>query len=143
MKAIDRYHKIRDECIKKLGGCCVVCGSRHRLQFDHKDPSSRKFKIGKLLNYKLEELEEEIKKCQLLCIRCHIKKSKEEGSLGKNRVVGSKNKKAVLNEDQVAAIRVKLKNKEKMSDLCLFYGVSYETIKFIKYGKTWKHVIIE
>ncbi len=31
-----------------------------------------------MLNYSSEEVEEEIKKCQLLCVPCHIEKSSEE-----------------------------------------------------------------
>jgi hypothetical protein len=30
-----RYRRRKAEAIKRLGGKCVVCGSRQRLQFDH------------------------------------------------------------------------------------------------------------
>lgn len=79
------YHKRKKILTKMLGGKCVKCNSKKKLQFDHIDPSTKSFKLGKLLNHKWSDILEEIKKCQILCFDCHINKSREEGSFIKNR----------------------------------------------------------
>lgn len=66
----------RKEYIKKHGGKCVQCGSKHRLEFDHVD-RSRKVE-HKIWTWKRARIEEELKKCQLLCKRCHINKTHAE-----------------------------------------------------------------
>lgn len=134
------YHEKRRELIKRLGGKCVECGSKINLQFDHKDPKNSVFKIGKLLSHSNEELEIEIKKCQLLCRKCHDKKSKKEGSFDKNRQKGSEIKSSKLNEEKVSKIKVMLRDKIPHQYIAKQYNVCTNTIKFISYGKTWKHV---
>jgi 5-methylcytosine-specific restriction endonuclease McrA len=68
------YTKIRSELINKLGGKCRVCGSINSLEFDHVDPTIKKFSIGKFLSYPKEEIEKEVSKCRLLCEMCHNKR---------------------------------------------------------------------
>jgi 5-methylcytosine-specific restriction endonuclease McrA len=60
-----------------LGGVCS-CGSTDRLEFDHIDPSTKKFTVGRLMSYSEAAVLEELKKCQLLCFKCHRKKTAEE-----------------------------------------------------------------
>ena len=62
--------------IKMLGGKCESCGTTKNLQFDHIDPTTKSFSIAK--KYKCTAVFEEIKKCQLLCYECHLKKTSEE-----------------------------------------------------------------
>lgn len=64
--------------IRFLGGKCVRCPSRDRLEMDHIDPSTKYKRISQLANYKEETFWEEVKKCQLLCKDCHRKKSRED-----------------------------------------------------------------
>lgn len=73
-----RYYKIRQEMLDELGGQCVKCGSKERLEIDHKDPNS---KVIELTDSHSEQLyKEELVKCQLLCRKCHEDKSiKEKG----------------------------------------------------------------
>lgn len=72
------YHARRAEYVAMLGGKCVDCGATEKLQFDHKDRSTKKFAIGKLFTKSQTVVLEELKKCQLLCFPCHIEKSRPE-----------------------------------------------------------------
>ena len=62
--------------IEMLGGKCESCGTTKNLQFDHIDPTTKSFSIAK--RYRCKNVFEEIKKCQLLCYECHLKKTSEE-----------------------------------------------------------------
>lgn len=77
-----RWEKRRIAAIKQLGGKCISCGSVENLQFDHKDAKDKSFAISKNSSMKESIWQEELKKCQLLCQDCHIKKSKLCGDLG-------------------------------------------------------------
>jgi 5-methylcytosine-specific restriction endonuclease McrA len=72
------YHRKRQEYADMLGGKCVNCGSQDGLHFDHIDRTTKVFPLGKLLSMKKSAALEEIKKCQLLCFPCHMKKSGQE-----------------------------------------------------------------
>lgn len=61
--------------IDKLGGKCEICGYKKciaALTFHHKDSSEKDFTIGAILDYSLEKLDAELKKCMLLCFNCHM-----------------------------------------------------------------------
>ena len=73
----NRYIR-RDKYKNSLGGKCQCCGyskCMDALQFHHKDPSQKKFGISEAMwghdKRTEQELEEEIKKCVLLCANCH------------------------------------------------------------------------
>lgn len=83
----NRYHRIRKEVVTKLGGQCRQCGSEENLEVDHIDRTLKVESIGKLWTYKKERLDEELKKCQLLCKECH--KNKTLNDLGKNKAIGN------------------------------------------------------
>ena len=68
----------KKECIEILGGKCVGCGTTENLQFDHISPSEKSFSIGARLGLSMKKLHEELKKCQLLCVECHLNKTKNE-----------------------------------------------------------------
>lgn len=71
-----RYHRRRKETIEKLGGQCAQCGSADSLQIDHIDPATKEYDVGRgLAGLAAVKLEEEVKKCQLLCTPCHTGKS--------------------------------------------------------------------
>jgi len=61
-----------------LGGRCAVCGSVDDLQFDHIDPSTKRFKVASGLGRSMKALLEEAAKCQLLCVACHREKTSRE-----------------------------------------------------------------
>jgi hypothetical protein len=64
-KAYRRERRAR--LIEMLGGKCVRCGSTEGLQFDHIDPSTKRFAVGSSMSKAWDELVEEALKCQLLC----------------------------------------------------------------------------
>jgi len=73
------YDRNRQYLIDKLGGQCVSCGTTDNLEFDHTNPLDKSINITNKLTlknaYQLEEIIEEINKCQLLCEDCHRKKT--------------------------------------------------------------------
>jgi 5-methylcytosine-specific restriction endonuclease McrA len=75
----ERYEKRKAAAISALGGQCVECGSTENFQFDHIDPSTKSFTIAaKLAGIAEQRLQEELQKCQLLCLPCHVKKTVAE-----------------------------------------------------------------
>src|ERR1700738_5295764 len=63
------YAKRRAHYIEQHGGKCVKCGSTNKLEFDHKDPRDKV--SHKIWSWKIDRIEAELAKCQLLCITCH------------------------------------------------------------------------
>jgi hypothetical protein len=80
MRKYVKAHKDRRrvKLLAMLGGRCVRCGASENLQFDHIDPSTKRFTIGANLSKAWAELVAEAMKCQLLCRPCHIEKSAED-----------------------------------------------------------------
>jgi hypothetical protein len=72
---IRRYHRLRAEYIEKLGGCCIDCGTVENLEFDHPDPRTKEFSIGRMLNVSKAKRDAEVAKCVLRCKPCHTEKS--------------------------------------------------------------------
>lgn len=79
----ERRKSRRDKLIAMSGGKCTRCCSTDDLNFDHKNPAERKFRLtGKALDGPWEKILEEWRKCQLLCRACHLLKTKENGEYG-------------------------------------------------------------
>lgn len=57
---------------------CVLCGSTEKLELDHIDRTLKK--DHKVWSWSKKRRDEEIRKCQVLCKRCHIKKTNREKS---------------------------------------------------------------
>jgi predicted HNH restriction endonuclease len=72
-RAISRFNA-KIKYINDLGGQCVICGYRltdtnaAAFDFHHTDPTKKDVQISRS-NY--IEVQNEIKKCQLLCANCH------------------------------------------------------------------------
>lgn len=64
--------------IRFLGGRCAKCRVTTHLQFDHKDFRQKSFSISKFTSIREDLFWEEIKKCQLLCPKHHLEKSRPE-----------------------------------------------------------------
>ena len=73
-----RRHQRRAELIKMLGRVCVRCGATEDLEFDHIDPSTKRFAVGSDMSRAWDELVAEARKCQLLCPPCHLAKARED-----------------------------------------------------------------
>lgn len=72
-----KYYDSRMAYLKSLlGDKCARCESKSDLEFDHIDKDTKSFTIGKKWSHSLDLLIEEIKKCQLLCKKCHKEKNK-------------------------------------------------------------------
>ena len=63
---------------------CILCGENdvRVLEFDHRDKDTKKFSISQAtrLGRSWFEIEEEIKKCDLLCSNCHKKRTSKQFS---------------------------------------------------------------
>ncbi|EKE21567.1 MAG: hypothetical protein ACD_7C00187G0005 [uncultured bacterium] len=62
--------------VKKLGGCCSICGYKKNLSaltFHHKNPTKKYFQldIRSLSNRNQAVINTEIDKCILVCSNCH------------------------------------------------------------------------
>lgn len=75
-----RYNKNRRlRYIRDYGGKCVQCGSKKKLEFDHIDRATKTAPSSHAIWSRREtHIEEELKKCQLLCKACHINKTHAE-----------------------------------------------------------------
>ena len=71
-----RHDQRRDRWRQRMGGRCVWCGSMDRLEFDHIVVGTKGAEPSHLFRHGSDErIEAEMQKCQLLCIRCHRRKS--------------------------------------------------------------------
>ena len=77
----NRRLKRRKYFIAILGGKCKNCEENDfsKLEFDHIDPKTKLFDYNRAKDGSMEKLEEEMKKIQLLCKKCHLEKTKENG----------------------------------------------------------------
>jgi hypothetical protein len=71
-----RRQKLKIKCVQYLGGKCTLCPYDRcigALDFHHKDPSQKIFKIAKGIcgEYSWARLKAELDKCILLCSNCH------------------------------------------------------------------------
>ena len=59
---------------------------------------------------------------------------------GRKPVIGSKNGKSILTEEDVKQIKIKIKTKEDKKHIAKLYNVNVCTIHDISTGRTWRHV---
>ncbi len=75
MRKMRILHK--QKIINHMGGCCCICGytnSNRNLVTHHLDPNTKSFNVAARsvnLDYPVEELVTEMKKCVLVCSNCH------------------------------------------------------------------------
>lgn len=77
-----RWNKRRQLAITFLGGICVVCGADKNLEFDHIDPSTKVMTVARASSRSEDFFWNEVKKCQLLCNRCHKEKTRSDNIKG-------------------------------------------------------------
>lgn len=70
------YHAFRKNAIEERGGKCAHCGeaSYDRLQLDHVHEHEKRFSIGRLKDYPVKDVRDEVKKTVPLCDTCNMKK---------------------------------------------------------------------
>lgn len=64
---MDILAAVRDFCV------CEECGSSDRLHFHHRDPSTKKFEMANSSARSVKTVMDELAKCAVLCIRCHMR----------------------------------------------------------------------
>lgn len=53
---------------------CAVCGRKDgKLDFHHKDPTTKRYNVADMAGYSLDTIEEELERCVVLCPSCHQK----------------------------------------------------------------------
>ena len=72
-----RRKERRGKVILLAGGCCIRCGYDkciRALSFHHRDPATKRFPLNTrvLQSHSWDEILEEVKKCDLLCLNCHM-----------------------------------------------------------------------
>lgn len=68
----------RAKLIKMLGGACYNCASIKDLEFHHRNTEDKEININKILSHSWKRIMEEIKKCDILCHRCHVEKKPKD-----------------------------------------------------------------
>lgn len=72
--------QLKEDCIKLMGGKCMVCGYNSHLEamdFHHINPEKKEYGISQIMNKAITNktlltfLKKEIEKCILLCSNCH------------------------------------------------------------------------
>lgn len=69
-----RRYRTKLAAVTLLGGKCMKCGYDENievLEFHHRNPEEKEFKIGGVINKSWNTIKEEILKCDLLCSNCH------------------------------------------------------------------------
>lgn len=74
-KQIERRKELLEEAKEKLGSKCVCCGTTENLEFDHIDDAKKEHNVANAVRNTREVFWSEVGKCQLLCIKCHNKKT--------------------------------------------------------------------
>ena len=67
-------NNMKKQAVKLLGGKCCVCGYDRwidALEFHHKNPSIKEFKLGSGNIMSWKEYKSEALKCMLVCSNCH------------------------------------------------------------------------
>ena len=70
---------------------CMDCGgwfNTWQMDFDHREPLKKAFTIGRCMNYRIDKLLEEIKKCDVVCSNCHRDRTYKRFHENKNRQGG-------------------------------------------------------
>lgn len=74
-KATEKVLNRKQKMVNHLGNKCQKCGYHKNLAalcFHHKIPSEKEFGLNSSYRCSWERVVQELKKCELLCIRCHM-----------------------------------------------------------------------
>jgi 5-methylcytosine-specific restriction endonuclease McrA len=99
------------------------CGSKRNLHIDHINPKDKKIKVQQLWAVSEKKRQAELKKCQVLCKKCHLKKT-----IGENQR---------FTFEQQKEIRRRKACGETYKSLAKELGCNPSTLQKIVSGKTW------
>lgn len=112
-------------------GPCRRCGSTANLEVDHIDPAMKVH--HRVWSWARDRREAELRKCQVLCHRCHKAKTNREQR-------GENNAYAKLTEEQVWEILAEHERQTSQTALANRFGTSRSNIYRIVRGQRWAHV---
>ena len=74
-RVVEWRRRTKQKLVAEAGGACQLCGYNRwmgALQFHHLDPGQKSFALSRRgMTRAFAELQEEAKKCALLCANCH------------------------------------------------------------------------
>jgi len=73
-RVVSYRQRLKQRAIEAKGGCCQICGyarATRSLHFHHLDPKQKDFGVGCGSAPSWAKVQEELKKCVLLCANCH------------------------------------------------------------------------
>lgn len=113
---------------------CAHCGGTENLELDHIDP---KLKVTHAIwSWSRIRREVEIAKCQILCHKCHKKKTTDNKENARGTQIGI----SKLTPEKVLLIREKFEEGATKRGLAREFGVNDRTIRVLLNGETWRHV---
>lgn len=83
-----RHDRMKARAVEYKGGKCTVCGYDkciHALCFHHKDSSTKEFTIGGSYNRSWNSIKQELDKCIIVCMNCHVEIHSESAQLDSNQ----------------------------------------------------------
>jgi hypothetical protein len=89
LRVAEHRRKIKERAVKYKGGVCQECGYDKciaALDFHHKNPSKKDFRISTGRSFGWEKTKEELDKCVLLCSNCHREIHHEERQIELNKI---------------------------------------------------------
>lgn len=114
------------------GKLCVRCGDTDRLEIDHVDPETKV--ANTVWSWKKERRDTELLKCQILCYKCHKKKTALEQSIRFKGRIGRGRK---LSKDQVGNIRRLLAAGISERKIAIRLGVNRACVNDIRHGRSY------
>jgi 5-methylcytosine-specific restriction endonuclease McrA len=115
---------------------CVKCGSTEYLELDHINPETKE--THAIWSWSEERRTKELKKCQVLCEKCHLEKSSKECRvLFKNRPNTWQRK---LSNNQIIEIKKLREEGYTVRKLAEIFKVGHPSIIDILKGRTYKNI---
>jgi hypothetical protein len=115
---------------------CVECGSTEHLELDHIDPETKENHA--IWSWSEERRNKELKKCQVLCKKCHREKSNKENKI---RMTGIPNMACrKLNENQVIEIKKLKEEGYTVRKLAEIFKISHPNIVRLLNGEHYKNM---
>jgi hypothetical protein len=132
---IDHMEK-KNYILSKLGGSCVLCGNQNRseLEVHHVDPEEKEYFIHDIRSIKYRDiLDEELKKCVLLCEPCHLHITNLQKFLRscENTNMSIENLFGILRDH---------KEGKSIGEISVSRGIDYLIVKGIISGERFKHL---